>query len=51
MNQILHGNATTTEAVRQATQYSQESLRVLAIRYGALLPDLDRGLWLLGDSA
>ena len=31
---ILHGCATTTEAVRRAIQNSQESLRVLARRYG-----------------
>jgi transposase len=34
MGQILHGSATTTEAVRRAIQHSQESLRVLANRYG-----------------
>jgi transposase InsO family protein len=34
MVQILHGRATTTEAVRRAIQHSQESLRVLAKRYG-----------------
>ena len=34
MGQILHGSAKTTEAVRQAIQNSQESLRVLAQRYG-----------------
>jgi len=34
MGQILHGSARTTEAVRRAIQYSQESLRVLAKRYG-----------------
>ena len=33
MGQILHGSATTTEAVRRAIQKSQESLRVLALRY------------------
>jgi len=33
MGQILHGSATTTEAVRRAIQNSQESLRVLALRY------------------
>lgn len=33
MGQILHGSATTTEAVRRAIQHSQESLRVLAKRY------------------
>lgn len=34
MGQILHGSATTTEAVRRAIQNSQESLRVLSARYG-----------------
>jgi transposase InsO family protein len=34
MGQILHGCATTTEAVRRAIQHSQESLRALAARYG-----------------
>ena len=34
MGQILHGGATTTEAVRRAIQNSQESLRTLAKRYG-----------------
>jgi hypothetical protein len=34
MGQILHGCATTTEAVRRAIQNSQESLRTLAKRYG-----------------
>ncbi len=33
MGQILHGSATTTEAVRRAIQDSQESLRTLAKRY------------------
>ena len=34
MGQVLHGSATTTEAVRRAIQDSQESLRLLAKRYG-----------------
>src|SRR3974390_2530988 len=34
MGQVLHGCATTTEAVRRAIQNSQESLRALAKRYG-----------------
>ncbi len=34
MGQILHGSATTTEAVRRAIQHSQESLRAFAGRYG-----------------
>ena len=34
MGQILHGSATTTEAIRRAIQNSQASLRALAKRYG-----------------
>ena len=34
MGQILHGCATTTEAIRRAIQNSQESLRALSRRYG-----------------
>ena len=34
MGQILHGCATTTEAIRRAIQNSQESLRTLARRHG-----------------
>ena len=34
MGQVLHGSATTTEAVRRAIQHSQASLRDLAKRYG-----------------
>jgi transposase len=34
MGQVLHGCATTTEAVRRAIYHSQESLRALAKRYG-----------------
>ena len=34
MGQVLHGSATTTEAIRRAIQHSQESLRTLAGRYG-----------------
>ena len=34
MGQILHGCATTTEAVRRAIQVSQDSLKALAKRYG-----------------
>ena len=34
MGQVLHGSATTTEAVRRAIQDIQESLRALAKRYG-----------------
>ena len=34
MGQVLHGSARTTAAVRRAIQQSQESLKVLAVRYG-----------------
>jgi transposase InsO family protein len=34
MGQVLHGSATTTEAIRRAIHHSQESLRSLARRYG-----------------
>lgn len=34
MGQILHGSATTTEAVRRAIQNSEASLRTLSRRYG-----------------
>src|SRR3954451_11574041 len=34
MGQVLHGSATTTEAIRRAIQHSQASLRALAHRYG-----------------
>ncbi|MDR0779567.1 MAG: IS481 family transposase, partial [Pseudomonadales bacterium] len=34
MGQVLHGSATTTEAVRRAIQHGQESVRCLAGRYG-----------------
>jgi len=34
MGQVLHGSATTTEAIRRAIQHSQESRRALARRYG-----------------
>jgi transposase-like protein len=34
MSQVLHGSATTTEAVRRAIQNSQASLRALATRHG-----------------
>jgi hypothetical protein len=33
MGQVLHGSATTTEAVCRAIQNSQESLRALSKRY------------------
>src|SRR5215469_201606 len=34
LGQVLHGSATTTEAIRRAIQRSQESLRILAKRHG-----------------
>ena len=34
MGHVLHRSATTSEAVRRATQYTKESLRTLASRYG-----------------
>ena len=34
MGQILHGSATTTEAIRRAIQNSKASLRALSRRYG-----------------
>ncbi|HLC08604.1 MAG TPA: IS481 family transposase, partial [Methyloceanibacter sp.] len=34
MGQVLHGSATTTEAVRRAVQRSEASLRALSQRYG-----------------
>ena len=34
MGHVLHGSATTTEAVRRAIQLRQESVRALAKRYG-----------------
>ena len=34
MGQVLHGSATTTEAVRRAIQAREESVRALAKRYG-----------------
>ena len=34
MGQVLHGCATTTEAVRRAIQRSEESVRALAKRHG-----------------
>src|ERR1700686_971020 len=34
MGQVLHGSATTTEAIRRTIQHSQASLRALAGRYG-----------------
>ena len=34
MGQVLHGSATTTEAIRRAIRHSQESLRALARRHG-----------------
>ncbi len=34
MGQVLHGRATTTEAIRRTIQSSQESLRALSRRHG-----------------
>jgi transposase len=34
MGQVLHGSATTTDAIRRTIQHSQASLRTLAKRYG-----------------
>src|SRR5256714_4932182 len=34
MGQVLHGSATTIEAIRRAIQHSKESLRALSRRYG-----------------
>ena len=34
MGQVLHGSATTTEAVRRAIQARQESVRAAAKRFG-----------------
>jgi|tagenome__1003787_1003787.scaffolds.fasta_scaffold20566535_2 hypothetical protein len=34
MGQVLHGSATTTQAVRRAIQLRQESVRALTKRYG-----------------
>lgn len=34
MGQVLHGRATTTQAVRRAIQHSQASVRALATRHG-----------------
>ncbi len=34
IGQVLHGSATTREAVRRAIQHRQASLRTLAKRYG-----------------
>jgi len=34
MGQVLHGSATTIEAIRRAIQNSKESLRGLSKRYG-----------------
>ena len=34
MGQVLHGSATTTEAIRRAIQHSQACPRALAKRYG-----------------
>jgi transposase-like protein len=46
--QVLHGSATTTEAVRRAIQHSQESIRALADRYGVNRKTIVK--WRNGDS-
>lgn len=43
IGQVLHGSATTTEAVRRAIQHSEESLRALARRHTRL--PLDDGFY------
>jgi hypothetical protein len=43
MGQILHGSATTTEAIRRAIQNNQESLRALAVRYETIRRQLLSG--------
>src|SRR6202035_5817796 len=43
MGQVLHGSATTTEAIRRAIQHSQASLRALARRYGINPKTVQRG--------
>ena len=40
MRRVLHGSATTTDAIRRAIQVSQESLSVLAKRHGINLNTL-----------
>ena len=34
MGQVLHGSATTTQAIRRAIQQSEASVRALALRHG-----------------
>jgi hypothetical protein len=43
MGQILHGCATTTEAIHRAIQNSQASLRELAARHGIIPRQLLNG--------
>jgi hypothetical protein len=43
MGQVLHGSASTTEAVRRAIQlHTQESLRALARCYGVSLTTIQK---------
>lgn len=42
MGQVLHGSATTTEAVRRAIQLREESVRALARRYGGSLTTVQK---------
>src|SRR4051812_32717702 len=50
MGQVLHGSATTTEAIRRAIQHSQASLRALAKRYttpgagGSAVPEIEEAI-------
>src|SRR5918995_2212731 len=43
MGQVFHGSATTTEAVRRAIQAREESVRVLARRYGISPTTVQKG--------
>src|SRR5579862_5805060 len=49
MDQVLHGSATTTKAIRQAIQRSQAGLRVLAKRYEMNPKTVAK--WKMGGSA
>jgi hypothetical protein len=48
MGQVLHGSATTTEAIRRTIQHSQASLRALARRAGPP-PTRMMPQWRMGD--
>ncbi|CAO4157386.1 hypothetical protein DHODJN_26460 [Methylorubrum extorquens] len=45
MRQVLHGSATTTEAIRRAIQARQESVRATAKRYGISPTDPPPAEW------